>query len=656
MKNSILYSTLFAAAITFVGCSEAPIESNITPDVATSANTLVAIAPASSQTKISFTDNDAEGIALEWVAGDKFSVYEVDGDWVDDYSISDLESSTFTAVNDNGLTDEFDYIAVYPARESEQATYAEYIATDRTASQTQTGTALDLNTACQMSDIFKAGESVKFQHEKSVITINFSTSDGSAPTKLIFTDSATKSYELNLSSVTAADSYTAYLMVEPVEVSAERNLDFTVAYGDGLAQAYTVVASMSFEPGVRYTAPVGAASTSGYVAIYTVDDLISYLAKGDLGNVTLMNDIDMSGVSHPAVTDDTYAKYLYGTFDGNGYVISNLSISNTNRTNGTALFPGISANGVIKNLTLENPTIYATSYVGAFVGKLMANASIENCTVINGNITAVGQNVGGIVGQCSGTVMGCSYAGSVASEVSNTPANAGGIAGGANSASQFIDCHNSGSVTISHNNAGGIVGQIFSAADTMTTIIGCTNSGYIASSSTATGIGGIAGLCNDDIAIYGCSNSGTIEGITKVGGIAGSIIGGGDVVACSNIGTIGKSDLTTGSTAGIVGEAKAITNVVGCYNSSDFGKPTNSGNIGQITGYINAEGAVITVTDCYFVSADAVSAKGERCDDIAALNAVVGAMNTAIAATNYTAYTFQAGVDDNTLPIIVVTE
>jgi TonB family protein len=88
-----------------------------------------------------------------------------------------------------------------------------------------------------------------------------------------------------------------------------------------------------------------------------------------------------------------------GTFDGGGFVISNLTINRPNASLVQGLFGGIE-NATIKNLGLENVNIRGDNAIGALVAGVTNNSSIINCYstgTIKGN-----ENVGGLVGVVSG--------------------------------------------------------------------------------------------------------------------------------------------------------------------------------------------------------------------------------------------------------------
>ena len=168
-------------------------------------------------------------------------------------------------------------------------------------------------------------------------------------------------------------------------------------------------------------------------SISTKEDLIklaefskswNYYSRNNIVWV-LTNDIDMSGV-----TDFTGVEHLFGTFNGNGHVIKNLTI-NDNSTD-VGLFKA--SKGTIQDLGLENvnvthaedSTYYITS-VGALVGWNEGN--IQNCYANNSTVTA-GNGVnyaGGLVGWSYGSSK-ITYSWSNV-QVNCTSTEAGGLVG-----------------------------------------------------------------------------------------------------------------------------------------------------------------------------------------------------------------------------------
>ena len=115
------------------------------------------------------------------------------------------------------------------------------------------------------------------------------------------------------------------------------------------------------------------------------------------GNYRLIADIDVSGdyfTPLGSVSDE-----FYGTFDGDGFTISNLTI-NSPASSYLGLF-GVNS-GTIENLTLENVDITGNENIGGLVGS-NNEGTIENVSVENVTITGT-DNVGGVVGSNSGTI------------------------------------------------------------------------------------------------------------------------------------------------------------------------------------------------------------------------------------------------------------
>ena len=139
----------------------------------------------------------------------------------------------------------------------------------------------------------------------------------------------------------------------------------------------------------------GAKIENGTYYVSTARGLLEWAAAVDYQehtypNLTLTKDIDMKGKTWP------YIPYYYGggIIDGGGHTISNLTL--TEGTMSVGLI-ALNANGcAIKNLTLQNPNIYASHFNGGFfIGGTASNCTIENCHVIGGTINGR-SSVGGL--------------------------------------------------------------------------------------------------------------------------------------------------------------------------------------------------------------------------------------------------------------------
>ncbi|MCD7981929.1 MAG: hypothetical protein LUF32_06400, partial [Clostridiales bacterium] len=367
---------------------------------------------------------------------------------------------------------------------------------------------------------------------------------------------------------------------------------------------------------------------------YTISDAGELEALADLVNsdvddfadktVTLAADVSLSGIEwEPIGTADTA---FAGTFDGDGYTISDMEINSSDGYCG--LFGNVS--GTICDLTVTGEitnTSSDTDYVGGVCGKLSAGGLISGVTA-DVEITAYVSssegcyNVGGVVGMVgepgtslytdedAAVVEQCVNLGSVAGYV-----RVGGIAG--RSAGIVRECANFGSVynaSGSKKGTGGIVGMngVNGTATDGGLVENCYNAGYVDGNS-GYWTGGIVGFQNSLSVTQYCYNSSDL-GIYKSEGVAWS---------WSNPG-IGQNEGTATSVYG-------IDSVVGSDPDTTVG---NSGG---------------TVTDCIYVSSEDMQSS----DFVAALNGEDGTAWTADAAdeadqvnSGYPILSFQAAADE----------
>ena len=172
-----------------------------------------------------------------------------------------------------------------------------------------------------------------------------------------------------------------------------------------------------------------------------------------------------------------------GTFDGYGYQITNLKISNGGQYAG--LF-GHTEGAVIKSCNVTGK-INGYNYTGGIVGYADANTKILNCS-FQGNVKGKGEGRGGIVGYMSGggEVSGCFVTGTVTGDK-----EVGGIAG--YGVGTIKNCYALANVTATATatatgvNAGGIAGYAYGV-----TIENCYYSGEVSAKNYAGGIAGTA--------------------------------------------------------------------------------------------------------------------------------------------------------------------
>ena len=170
-----------------------------------------------------------------------------------------------------------------------------------------------------------------------------------------------------------------------------------------------------------------------------------------------------------------------GTFDGYGYQITNLKISNGGQYAG--LF-GYTKGAVIKNCNVTGE-INGYNYTGGIVGSANVNTKIRNCS-FQGNVEGNGEKRGGIVGHTS---IGCDVSGCFVTGTVTGEKFVGGIAGWG--AGTIKNCYALANVTATGVSAGGIAGYYCSNF----TIENCYYSGNV----SAKWAGGIAGYVSESI-------------------------------------------------------------------------------------------------------------------------------------------------------------
>lgn len=105
------------------------------------------------------------------------------------------------------------------------------------------------------------------------------------------------------------------------------------------------------------------------------------------------NTINLTGIDWTPIGAE-FGKRYTGIFDGNNCTITGLTV-NQSEKNYVGLF-GYIRGGVVKNLTVKNPTIYGSQYVGGVVG-YNQGGTITGCKVEKGTINGVNY-VGGVAG------------------------------------------------------------------------------------------------------------------------------------------------------------------------------------------------------------------------------------------------------------------
>jgi len=301
--------------------------------------------------------------------------------------------------------------------------------------------------------------------------------------------------------------------------------------------------------------------------ICTVQDLVDLANYVNSGGTTtgkywkMMNDLDLGGISNWNPIGNS-SNYFQGDFDGNGKVISNLTI-NRGAINYIGLFSRIS-NAEIKNLGIETCQIIGNECVGALIGGAVSGIStIANCYVTDCNISGY-RFVGGLIGYKD--------------EYSNLTIN---------------NCYTIGSVTGTGNMIGGLIGLF-----RLGTI---SNSHAICEVNGASLVGGLVGGGTYYGIIeksYAGGNVMSINGF--LGGLVGAIQAGFSIYDCYATGNVTVTESPHSYIGGLVGVISDHTNISNCYatgNITIVGISSYS-NIGVLVGGVYES----NISNCYATS------------------------------------------------------
>ena len=219
--------------------------------------------------------------------------------------------------------------------------------------------------------------------------------------------------------------------------------------------------------------------------VYTADGLLAWneAAQKDMTlNCTLADNITL-----PAVAEDesnwtpigTESQPYTGTFDGNNYTITGLTVNQTR--NYVGLIGCIGSDGTVKNVKLENVNITGDGY---FVGGVAGTnyGTIENCSV-DGTLTNNRHYLGGVVGNNYGSIIGCSSSGTI----TGTSPNVGGI-GGQSVGGTIMACYSVANIK-GWSSSGGVLGQ----TNRETVVIACYHAKGNVTGEQSRMIGGVIG-------------------------------------------------------------------------------------------------------------------------------------------------------------------
>lgn len=327
----------------------------------------------------------------------------------------------------------------------------------------------------------------------------------------------------------------------------------------------------------------------------------------------MASDMDMSGINW----NKAVIPWFGGSLDGNGYVISHLSIEGSDHL---GLIGQLSSSAHISNLSLEAVDVNGTgNFVGGLAGR---NYGFIISSTSSGEVRG-SDEVGGLVGynyygtltlsnsNCEisgddwvGGLMGRNNDGTVTSSYSDSVINGNKYVGGLvgdNDGGTIISSYSTSVVNgdeyiggiVGNNDSGSIISNhstgSVSGEDWVGGLVGGNSQGNITSSysdGTIRGndrVGGLVG--NNDVGPIAASyNTSTVTGNTWVGGLVGS--NDGPITASFNTGAIKGSSLVGGLTG------SNSDSIIVSYNTGSVG---GDSGVGGLVGGLDRG----SITSCY---------------------------------------------------------
>ena len=430
---------------------------------------------------------------------------------------------------------------------------------------------------------------------------SFDMRDGSV-NKALITDKPVRALKSGVAADGTDASYTALLIPQEAN-STPRTIVVTV---NGKEYTGTLPATDAYAANTMYTYPVSVRETGVEVGIPTTDvpwtegelptvtfngkifriirnadDLKRFADDVNNGqrdlNAIQTADIDLNGIDNWKPIGMQYSSDLRpftGIYNGNGYTISHLKISNT-RHDAVGLFGMTDGDALLTGIHLRDVEIIPdyTINVGTLVGWNSGGSTVSLCSaqgIIN--TSKFDPNAGGLVGANEGTITRCRTDVEITVDrirlLGQLSAYAGGITGANYSDGLLFACHAIGSVTIEVNasdgnsiNAGGIVG--WNSNNSSSTIYCCIAEGNVSVTSETANVniyaGGLVGYHNYNGVLNSCYARGTAtastEGIPigRIGAIVGFMDGNNyNVWNCYGAGTGGKGTSNCGNTARLI--------------------------------------------------------------------------------------------------------
>ncbi len=205
-----------------------------------------------------------------------------------------------------------------------------------------------------------------------------------------------------------------------------------------------------------------------------------------------------------------------GTFEGNGFMISDLKISRSGE-DCVGLFGHIAANSEIRNLTLHAETVIGNSRVGGLIGD-SEGARIVSSSVVVGQVSGGGSGTGGLVGW--GNLARIHASSVVVGQVSGDGSGTGGLVGDGQAARIHSSLVVVGKMVSENTFLGGLVGD---GRGGMQIVSSSVVAGQVSGNLFT---GGLIGIASDAQIVSSSVVVGQVSGSSNAGGLTGDFLSG----------------------------------------------------------------------------------------------------------------------------------
>lgn len=322
-------------------------------------------------------------------------------------------------------------------------------------------------------------------------------------------------------------------------------------------------------------------------------------AQGLTGHFALFGDVDMADLGAQAFVVIGETVRFSGSFDGQGYTISNLVI-NAPQASVCGLFGYLG--GEVRDLVLAGVDVSCDGSVGGLVGVTL-DARIEGVNV-SGRVQGTGDIVGGLVGIAGkGVIDGAE----VNVEVTGS-SFVGGLVGELYDEARVENAHARGNIegTIS---VGGLVGLMRQDAS----VAASSSMGNVRGTSA---VGGLVGSLTGNSRLDDSRASGDVDGEVVVGGLVGRVLQGyvarsyaaGSATSTRTVGNCDTGGLVGFISGGSIADAYALSSVHGerrpggLVGSADKATIDRSYAAGPVVGAVGPGGLIGVALDAVVVN------------------------------------------------------